>query len=179
MLAETAHKVPGAVLVQDDALRVASHVSASSVDLALLHYLTTYVDSSEVLAGVVQVLRPGGLLSMASTTYEAFPTIAAAAVELVGESGLRRLNPAPESGDVLRTALTSAGLEVVQTDSFDAEVTFARLPDLLRWGRESGFLTHVLDNLPAGVEAHLQQLEHRFPVRDRYRASVLLARKPS
>ncbi len=179
MLAEAESKVPAAVLVPDDARRVAAHVGAGRADLVLVHYLTTYVDVGDLLARVVEVLRPGGLLSLVSTTYEAFPVLAAAAAELVGEEGLRRLNPAPESAEVLRSALAVAGLEVLRDDMFEAQVSFDSLAELVRWGRQSGFLTHVLDGLPGAATARLPQLEPRFPVVDRYRAVVLLARKPA
>jgi predicted TPR repeat methyltransferase len=178
MLEVTAVKVPDAVLVHGDLARVAAHIPAGEVDVALLHFVTTYLDMGRVLSDVVAALRPGGLLSLVSTTYEAFPAIAAAAVELLGDEGLGQLNPAPRSGAVLQRAVERSGLHVVQCETFEADVSFASLSELLAWGTRSGFFTHVLDALPADAAARLPQLEGRFPLRDRYRATALLAVKP-
>lgn len=178
MLDVTASKLPDAALVQDDAAHVRAHVPDGSVDVVLLHFVTTYLDVDRVLADVAAVLRPGGLLSLVSSTYEAFPAIGAVAARLLGDDVLRDLNPAPSDADALGQAVRGAGLEVLDRRQFTAGVSFDSLADLVTWGTTSGFFTHVLDGLPAESRARLPELEGLFPLRDEYRATVLLATAP-
>lgn len=178
MLQESARKVPEATLVLADALGAGEHVPAGSADVVLVHFLTTYVRVARLLDEVATLLRPGGLVSVVATTYEAFPVIAAAAGEVLGAEALALLNPAPASGRALAQGLAEAGLAVVDQDALDVEVSFASLSELLAWGTASGFFAHVLDGLPAERRAALSVLEARFPLTDRYRASALLAVKP-
>jgi SAM-dependent methyltransferase len=178
MLDVTMAKLPEAELLQDDAGHVRQHLPDGSVDLVLLHFVTTYLDVPTVLDDIAAVLRPGGLLSLVSSTYEAFPAVGALAAQLLGDDLLRALNPAPADGDELERAVRGAGLEVLDRRPFTAEVRFDSVTDLWEWGMTSGFFTHVLDGLPAEARARLPQLDVVFPLRDEYRATVLLAAAP-
>jgi SAM-dependent methyltransferase len=164
-------------LVRDDAANLRAHHELGSVDVVLVHFLTTYVDVPTLIADAAAVLRPGGWLSLVATTYDAFPLIQSLASAALGAAELRRLNPAPEGAGELVDALERAGLQRVEQETFEADVTFASLGALLEWGRDSGFFTHILDGLPPAVLDDAAGLESLFPLTDSYRATALLARR--
>jgi SAM-dependent methyltransferase len=177
MLAATLAKLPDVALVHDDVARVLDHHAGESADVVLLHFLTTYVDVTRTLADVASVLRPGGLLSLVSTTYEAFPVVGAAVAGVLGADELRRVNPAPDGGGELETLVVGAGLRVIESDTYEAEVCFEDVDELVQWGRESGFFTHVLAALAPEVLARLVATAAGSPISDVYRASAVLAVK--
>ncbi|MDY6982830.1 MAG: methyltransferase domain-containing protein, partial [Pseudomonadota bacterium] len=134
MLDIAAQKHPFIRTILDDAANVARHFAPGSVDLALMHFLTTYINTADVVASLARCLKPGAYLSIASTTYESFRMIHAAASTILPPDLIRALNPAPVDGNSIAALLEGAGLEVVANERFEKEIGFAALPDLLQWG---------------------------------------------
>lgn len=178
MLELARQKYPAFRTILDDASNIANHFPAGTIDLALMHFLTTYIDTDKVVASVATCLKPGAWLSIASTTYESFRVITAAASTVLGPELIQSLSPAPVDGDSIARAMEKAGLEVVLNERFEKDISFASLPDLVQWGMQSGFFTHILSQLPPGMFDSFQSLASLFPVHDRYCSSILLARKP-
>jgi ubiquinone/menaquinone biosynthesis C-methylase UbiE len=178
MLEQARRKLPEVNVIHDDAARMGSHFGPDSIDIALMHFLTTYVDTPAVIADVARSLRPGGFLSLVSSTYESFPAIHALALEVLPSELVKQLNPAPESGEVLAQQLRDAGLQIVEQASFEKSINFDSAPELALWGMKSGFFTHVLSVLPPTQVQAMVALSHLFPLRDRYHATALLAQKP-
>lgn len=179
MLEIAAQKHPFIRTVLDDAANVERHFSAGTIDLALMHFLTTYINAADVIASLARSLKPGAYLSIASTTYESFRVIHAAASTILPPDVIKAMNPAPVDGDSLAALLESAGLEVVANERFEKDITFATLPDLMQWGMQSGFFTHILSKLSTVNLDAFAPMAARFPVTDRYCSSILLARKPA
>lgn len=180
MIARAQQKLPRVHAIHDDAAKLTEHFPARSIDVALMHFLTTYIDAPPVIADVATTLKPGGLLSLVSTTWESFPGVHALALQVMSADELRRLNPAPGSGEALAAMMRDAGLEVVEQETFEKEITFDSAPSFALWGMQSGFFTHVLSTMPAGQLDELStSMDAHFPLHDRYRAAALLARKPA
>lgn len=179
MLEIAAQKHPYIRTILDDAANVQFHFASGSIDLALMHFLTTYIDTAQVVASLARCLKPGAYLSIASTTYESFRLIHDAASTILPPDLIKMLNPAPVDGNSIAALLEGAGLEVVENERFEKEIAFETLPDLLQWGMQSGFFTHILSKLSAGNLDAFAPMAARFPVTDRYCASILLARKPA
>ncbi|HEY1101538.1 MAG TPA: class I SAM-dependent methyltransferase [Myxococcota bacterium] len=177
MLDVAAARVPGVQTILDDAANVTRHVAPASVDLVLMHYLTTYVDGARVVADAATTLRPGGLLSIASSTWEAFPTLNGLISALLPAGLLQELNGAPTSVDVVAGFLEGAGLEIVARDTFTTAVSFASFDEVWDFGVHSGFFTHIIDGLPPETVAMLRSVEGIYPIEDTYTAGILLARR--
>jgi ubiquinone/menaquinone biosynthesis C-methylase UbiE len=178
MLAVARQKLPEVHTIHDDAARVGQHFGPGSVDVALMHFLTTYIDARAVIRDVAIALKPGGYLSLVSSTYESFPAIHALALSVLPPELIKSVNPAPEGGAELAELMRAAGLDVVEQANFERPIAFEGPAELALWGMQSGFFTHVLSVLPpAQLQALASQSEH-FPLQDRYQAAALLARKP-
>jgi ubiquinone/menaquinone biosynthesis C-methylase UbiE len=178
MLEIANRKYPGIRTILDDAANIDLHFTNNSVDLALMHFLTTYINTDKVVASVAKSLKPGAYLSIASTTYESFRRIYSAASTVLPPEIIQSLNPAPVDGNSLTKLLENAGLEVIAIDRFEKEISFATLPDLFQWGMQSGFFTHILSKLTPDTLSAFQPMSALFPLTDRYCSSILLARKP-
>lgn len=178
MLEIARRKHPDIRTILDDAANIGAHFGPGSIDLALMHFLTTYIDTPRVIAQVADRLKPGGWFSVASTTYESFPFIHGAVSSVLPPALLQSLNPAPANGAALAALLEQAGLEVVALDRFEQEIHFASLPELVQWGMQSGFFTHILSKLPPELFRSFEGMASQFPVTDRYCSAILLARKP-
>jgi len=164
--------------VHDDVLNTGRHFAAQSMDIVLMHFLTTFVDGNEVVMDTAKTLRPGGYYSIVSSTFEAFPKIYALARMIFPEEFIRSANPAPENTDALVSFCTHAGLEVVAVERFIKEVFFANFEEFYRFGMTSGFFTHVLSKLDEEQLAGLASMEGIFPLSDEYCGSAVLARRP-
>lgn len=165
--------------IHDDVAHADRHLAPESVDVILMHYLTTFVDGRRVVADTARLLRPDGLYSIISTTYQAFPRALALGRQLLSEEAIREMVPSPRSGDELAGFLSDAGLEVVAIDSFEKALRFDSFQGFYGWGMRSGFFTHVFERLDPALLTQVSAMEGLFPLEDRYTASIVLARKPA
>jgi SAM-dependent methyltransferase len=167
----------------DDACNAGAHVAPGSIDLAICHFLTTFVDRPRLFRAARTALRPGGVFSVVSTPDEAFGALRRHVEPIVGAAALHAANPAPKSGEALAEELEAAGFEVRSLERFRRRIVFESFEQTLTWGVKSGFFTHLIevldmDRLAAfatGAGATL------FPLEDEYVGVVILASptKPS
>lgn len=163
----------------DDACNAGAHVAPGSADLVIAHFLTTFVSRPRLFAAAAQCLRPGGLLSVVSSTGEAFRGVRAGVDELLGATGLAdRVSPAPENGAVLDEEIRAAGFEICARETFRRPVTFDNFRDTLAWGLQSGFFAHALEALGQDKIARLGHAATAFfPFHDEYVGEAILARR--
>ncbi len=155
--------------IHDDAARIGRLFPAGSVDLALLHFVTPFVDARQVIADVASTLRPGGLLSLVSTTGASFSAIKALAPTVIAAEQVRGADAITTSAADLRDLLLEPGLDVIAEDTAQQALRFASVDELSRWGQQSGFFRHLRASSSSN---------NRFPLDDHFQATALLARKP-
>lgn len=179
MLAVAAQKLPLRAVVAS-AEHVAQHVPAASADLMLMHFITTFVDVPATLRACCQVLRPGGYLSIVSTTLGAFPRLLAeVGLKIATWEEIVAAGPAPADAASLAQMARDAGLEVVQVQEVTRDVVFPSTQACFEFGRSSGFFTHLIEAL--GEERILARealVAPAFPLADRYLAAAILVRRP-
>lgn|GEM_PF-1224511 len=164
--------------IHDDVANTDRHFAQNSMNLLLMHFLTTFVDGEEVLKRTAKFLQPNGYYSIVSSTFEAFPRIYSLARMLFSEEFIREKNPAPASTETILSFCANAGLEIVSVERFTKKVSFTDFEDFYSFGMSSGFFTHVLSELDEAQVAGLAGMEGVFPLEDEYCASVVLARRP-
>jgi SAM-dependent methyltransferase len=162
----------------DDVHNIEKHVAPASVDLALAHFLTTFVDRPRLFRATAATLRPDGLLSVVATTGEAFGGIRRNVDRLLGQGGLtKELSPAPDTAEALAAELRAAGFEIVAQEIFRKPVVFDNFDAGLKWGKESGFFTHIVEGLGMIKIGLLKMLTRgMFPFHDEYVGVAILAR---
>ncbi len=164
--------------VHDDVANSLQHFSRESMNLILMHFLTTFVDGEDIVARTAKLLRTKGYYSIVSSTFQAFPRIYSLARMVLPDQFIRDKNRAPENADAIVSFCTKAGLDVIAVDHFTKEVTFANFDDFYDFGMNSGFFTHVLCHLDDSQLASLSGMEGIFPLTDHYRACAVLACLP-
>lgn len=160
-----------------DACDADKYVPAASVDLAIAHFLTTFVDRPRLFRVTARTLRPEGLFSVVSTPSEAFRKVRAGVAQLLGDAGLiDKTSPSPETGDSLAAELRAAGFEILQSETFRKPVVFESFDEALQWGLKSGFFAHVVEGLGMERISTLAGLTRgMFPFHDEYVGVAILA----
>jgi S-adenosylmethionine-diacylgycerolhomoserine-N-methlytransferase len=161
----------------DDALSIGRHLAAASVDLALAHFVTTYVDASALLGKARDVLRPGGHVSLVSGVMDAWPNLQAWVLRSIPRERLLEMSPAPLTAEHVAAIVREQGFEIVEMERFRRSVRFASFEDFYDFGFRGGFFTHVFDALGPDTVAALASLDGVFPLEDRYEAAVILAKR--
>jgi ubiquinone/menaquinone biosynthesis C-methylase UbiE len=164
--------------IHDDVNNAGRHFAPQSFDLVLMHFLTTFIDGAKVVRESAELLAPGGYYSIVSSTYEAFPVLRELSLKVVSKEFLDEVSPAPRDPEVIASFLRGAGLEIVACEQFEKEVSFPNFFELYEFALKSGFFTHILAHVDAGKVTEFQNMGVQFPVVDRYKAAVVLARKP-
>lgn len=160
----------------DDACNAAAHVPPASVDLALAHFLTTFVDRPKLFRTTAGLLKPGGLFSVVSTPTEAFLAVRNGLAALLGDTALvQAASPTPANAEALAAELRDAGFEIRTIETFRQKVVFETFDQCLDWGLKSGFFAHAIEAI--GLErikafAHIPGL---FPLHDEYVGIAVLA----
>ena len=91
---------------------------------------------------------------------------------------IRKTNPTPLNSDEIVAYCHNAGLEIIAVDNFQKMVEFSDFKELYYFGMHSGFFTHVLEQCENEKIEAFANLENVFPLKDQYKASIVLARKP-
>ncbi|EUB99838.1 hypothetical protein PMI07_006119 [Rhizobium sp. CF080] len=164
--------------IRDDVANTDRHFMRNSMNLLLMHFLTTFVDGEDIVESTAKLLQPKGHYSIVSTTFEAFPRIYSLARTLFSEEFIQEKNPAPANTETIVSFCANAGLDVVSVERFTKKVSFVDFEDFYDFGMNSGFFTHVLSHLDEAQIAGLASMGGVFPLEDEYSASVVLARRP-
>jgi ubiquinone/menaquinone biosynthesis C-methylase UbiE len=163
--------------IHDDALHLARHAAAASTDLVAAHFLFAYVEPERIVPEAARALRPGGLLSIATSTLESFAALQSIVTALLPAGYFDAKVPASRDG--LHATLARAGLEIVEEEVHETALHFAGYDALYDFGVPSGWFTEWFLRLSDEQVRMLRRLESRiFPFDDAARIAVLLARKP-
>lgn len=164
--------------IHDDVNNAGRHFAPASFDLVLMHFLTTFIDGAKVVRDSAELLKSGGYYSIVSSTYEAFPVLRELSLNVVSKDFLDQASPNPHDPEVVASFLRDAGLEIVACEQFEKEISFPNFFELYEFALKSGFFTHILVQVDPSKVTEFQNLGLQFPVVDRYKAAVVLARKP-
>ncbi len=191
MLAQAERKLDGNVhLIRDDAIRAPDYLQAQSNDLALCHFLLSFVDADRLLDVAHGLLRPGGMLSLATSTQQSLHELTLGryrrASKLLGVERMLRKSNVPVDHRHCQAMLQRHGFEIVAEHLQRQPLCFESFEDVRNWALNSGWIPAVLDDRTglriacgsaaiALVELFLYPL---YPVRAATDISIVLARKP-
>jgi SAM-dependent methyltransferase len=159
----------------DDACNAAAHVAAATVDLALAHFLTSFVDRPKLYAAARSTLKPGALFSVVSTPHAAFGKFRTIAGTVLGADTVAAAAPAPTEAE-LAAEVTAAGFDILATDTFRSTIEFAGFDEVVDWGMKSGFLAQSISAIGLDRLRPFASMPGLFPLSDEYVGVALLAR---
>jgi SAM-dependent methyltransferase len=191
MLAQAAKKLNNNVhLIHKDAASAAMHLRAQSQDLVLCHFLLSFVDASQLLGVAHGLLRPGGLLSFATSTQESLSEVHSLhfprASRLLGVQRSLRKASTPLNHQQCLALLQAQGFEIVQQHLQRQTVCFASFDDVRHWALDSGWAASFLDD-SMGVRKFMARFAFKlgelfihpfYPIEATNEMSIVLARKP-
>lgn len=191
MLRQAEGKLGGRVeLLHEDALRGARKLPPNSADLVLSHFLLSFVAAQPLLDAAYRVLRPGGLLSLATSTRQSLRELYSGRFSCTGRLlGVRRaLHKANTPADHRQCLelLRNSGFEIVTDCSQRRRVVFESFTDVRDWALNSGWAASSLDDwfeLRIAVITAFFTLARvimypLYPIEAHSEISIVLARKP-
>jgi predicted TPR repeat methyltransferase len=159
----------------DDACNAAAHVGPETVDLALAHFLTSFVDRPTLFRAARGTLKRGALFSIVSTPQAAFAKVRALAGTVIGPEAIAAVAPAPTE-EQLAAEVRDAGFEIVATDVFRSTVEFLSFEHAVDWGMKSGFFAQTISAVGLERLQPIANLPGIFPASDEYVGVAMLAR---
>ena len=143
--------------VHAPAQRAREVLPAAAFDAVLAHFILAYVDRHTLLAQARDLLAPGGVLSLVTTTEEGggpffegldrfFLTSRNPLKRAMGrlcERGIAQSH-VPESYASLEAEIRAAGLVVLRRDTMRQHITFENAEDAYRFGIEEGWAANFL-----------------------------------
>lgn len=150
MLDQAKQKLNGSfVSICDDALNIERHIPRQSQDLILCHFIFSYVDPNDILERAYRLLKPGGLISIASSTQQALVEIhrdhfPKAGKLLAVDASLGR-SYTPGSHQELCEIVNRHGFEILENEQYQKETSFCSFDDVSDWAMGSGWAAQYFD----------------------------------
>jgi len=191
MLERSANKLAdSARLLKANAVDADRFLPPASVDLLLCHFLLSFVDADQLYRTAHRLLRPGGLMSLATSTRgslrETYSGRFSRAARLIGVQRAVNTASTPADHDDCLATLRRHGFEIVAERLHRQAVVYENFADVRDWALNSGWAASVLDDriglrIAAGTAVFglAKLLLHPFyPVHASAEFSIVLARKP-
>ncbi len=190
MLKQAANKVQGPIeFICDDAKNILNHIPPNSQDLVLCHYLFSYLDIHQVLKTVFQLLKPGGLISVMTTTKENLLELSTGRFRLTGRlfrvgKHLSRVDT-PKDHKACMGTLAAHEFKVLRDNNYRKKVVFKSFDDVTAWCVDSGWAAQYFDSgfnlkvsLGRAIFAGAAVLMHPlYPITAHSDISIVLAEK--
>lgn len=190
MLKQAAGKISGSVeFICDDARNILNHIPPNSQDLVLCHYLFSYLDMHEILQKVYKILKPGGVISMMTTTKKNFIELSTGRFRLTGKifrvgKHLSEVDT-PENHDACLKILEAHTFQILNHSNYRNKVIFNSFDDVTAWSINSGWAAQYFDTgfktkavLGRGIFACAEVFMYPlYPIFAHSDISVVLARR--
>jgi SAM-dependent methyltransferase len=161
-----------------DALTVGQFIEKGSFDVVLVHFLLAYVDPEALLREAGAALRPGGLLSLVTSTNDSFANLQRLAAPWLSGVTIRQHARVPENEAVVRGLIERAGFTIVASTVNAQRLHFTAFEEIYTFGTESGFFTQIFEAMGKDEREALRAgTATLLPVDDEFRAVVALLRK--
>lgn len=191
MLSQAAQKLgPAVELINADAHDASAHLPPASQDLVLCHFVLGFGDGENLLEQALRLLRPGGCLSLATTTRRSFSELYEGRFERYAnwigvKKSLERLSNPSDHADC-RRLLQQHGFDILADRDYRQPVCFRSLRDVRGWAVDSGWVVNGEDKhiglRVAGawtlIGLAMVFLHPLFPVHATCEMSIVLAQKP-
>ena len=172
-----AHKKLGFSSYVDTALHVERYLGGRAVDLFAAHFLLAYVEPDALFAVAGRCVRPGGWLSVVTSTFESFARMQRLASAFFDDDTIRDGSHVPRDADDLAALLNAHGFATVKAEEVHRPLTFESFEALYDFGMYSGWLTQYMSRLTVVQQDAARVMPGVFPLTDGFRVAVVLAQK--
>lgn len=192
MLKQAAKKISGDIkLICDDVLNIRKYVADHSQDLIVCQFLFSYLNSSEVLKTACRILKPGGVIALASSTKKDLQALHSGRFRITNilfnvEKYLKEADT-PACHEDLLSKVAEYKLQVVRHTNYKKQVTFKSFDDVRSWAIDSGWAAQYFNSgfrmktsVGRAIFAGLSIIMHPlYPIYAHNDISVILAQRPT
>lgn len=177
-------------LIQQDAKRATDFVPPESVDLTMSHFLLNFVEMDHLLNSSLILLRPGGVLSLITSTQQSLCELHTGRFRYIGrllgvKRSLKKMS-IPENHHQCLQKLTQHGFVIIDETLRREQLIFESFYDLQSWSIDSGWVVSSFDKklelriaLGRIMIGILRIVMHPlYPIHATTEISIVLARKP-
>lgn len=147
----------GIQTVQSDFNHADQHIAENSLDLIIGHYILAFIDYGTLLQLAKRLLKPGGVLSIAATTYDSFPAGHKRIEQRI--QSLRLTRPllkhwyqraiqqthTPKNDQQKVELQNSVGFSRLSVDHFSRQLHFADINACYDYGFRAGWLPNAIN----------------------------------
>ncbi len=134
----------------DDVENIETHIKPESQDLVFCHFIFSYVNPSKVLERAYRIIKPGGYISIASSTQQALAEIHRDyfpyAGKLLKVSASLERAPTPKTHESLCKTVTRIGFDILEQDQLREPTRFDSFKDVSDWALSSGWAAQYFDS---------------------------------
>lgn len=177
-------------LLKQDAKKAVDFVKPESVDLAMSHFLLNFVEADHLLESSLKLLRPGGVLSLITSTQQSLSELHSGRFRHAGRilgvrNSLNKMST-PKDHQSCLNKLQQHGFEIIEETVHCQKLSFNSFADVRSWAVDSGWMVSSMDN-KLGLRIALGRLilgileismHPLYPLQASTEISVVLARKP-
>lgn len=171
--------------IHADVRHLPTVLSRASVNLAASHFLFGFVEPRAVIRSIAEVLKPGGLYSAVTSTYQSFTTFQKFGRALIPAAKLRATVRVPQTADELRGWLVDEGFEVIASRTVTTSFSIATPQELSDFAFAAGWAGPCADlfpraiSLPWLIRSFAGVIQRLLPIHEQFEACAVLARKPA
>ncbi len=175
--------------IQDDALNIHKHISANSQDLVCCHYFLSFCPIEEVLARAFHILKPGGYLSLMTSTKQNLKSTYADKPKIIKKilkiDKFMQNAGTPYDHQTCLSLLSKQGFLLIEDNSFTEPLSFNNIDETMSWAINTGWLAGYFSNyyyLKKFTAIILMQLWDKafglFPIVSDTDVSIVMVQKP-
>lgn len=145
MLEEAKKNFPNFKAIHGDCVEIDKHIPAESVDVVYAHYVLSYVNAINLFKAIHHVLKPGGYLSLATSTWDNLRDAQEVFQKELPflfnrEKSIQRYKgKIPINGEHVQQMLRQCGFTNIAIDYVKTEMTFNHFDEFWAYFAEAGW----------------------------------------
>jgi SAM-dependent methyltransferase len=187
MAAIAKQKLPDLTVAIDDGANLHRHFDGDQFDLLATHFVTGFVEISDLAGKIMQKLVPGGYWSFVGGTTLGYPELQRRSQHPLLKLLYGNRGPAlqgmicPQDQEQVAAVLKQAGFQITLIETYRPELQFPDFDAFIEYGYHGGWLTPFIEEIGLHRARRWQRaLLNRlvFPVTDHHSIVLALARRP-
>lgn len=143
MLSICSESLPRITTICDSAINSQNYLEKNSVDVIIAHYLFSYLDWRKLLLNIKPLLKPGGIISICTTTNENLSDLQATWIanlpRILNADGVMDALDLPKNNEELFKEIERIGFSVKESDVIEIPINFRHFNDVWDYTVKSGW----------------------------------------
>lgn len=176
---------PKIKFITDNALHIDQHFK-QELDLLIMQFLLSYVDSHQLFSKLNPLINPGGFISITSTTLESYPEILEKSKKLykkiffkdIDDKMISSVSYIPKSHKHLCSILEDHGFKIINDQLLKKKIVFNSYDEFRYFAVDRGWFLQAFDHINPISNFIIKMISKKiFPFSTHVNASIILAQK--